>query len=152
MKKNLLFIIIYLSVVLFIFGCAGLTDSQLKSAEAKEVTDFMNECVEAFNDKNLTKWLACFQDNSTIRISQYSSGAIRGTVVSKQRYEKELEDDSFYAINFVDYLNFKLTTIMGDKATVICKHYVSSVTVKTTFDLVKENEKWYISRMDYIWH
>ena len=151
MKKNLLFIIIYLSVVLFIFGCAQ-THTGPKSAEEKEVTDFMKECVEAYNDKNFTKWLACFQDNSTIRISQSGSGAIRGTVVSKQRYEKELEDDSFYATKFVDYLNFKPTTITGDKATLICKHYVSSVTVKTTFDLVKENEKWYISRMDYIWH
>jgi hypothetical protein len=151
MKKNLLFIIIYLSVVLFIFGCAGLTDSQLKSTEAKEVTDFMNECIEAYNNKNLTKWLACFQDNSTIKFAQSGSGFIGGSFVSKQNYEKKL-DDGFYETNINDFRNFKLTTIMGDRATVKCNNYSGNHTVRSTFDLVKENEKWYIIKWDWVWH
>jgi hypothetical protein len=90
MEKNLLIITILLSVILLIFGCTAqtkLADYQPKSAEEKEVLNFMKECEAAYQDKNLTKYLAFFHDNATIRGSSSTAGRHAQPIYTKRQYE-----------------------------------------------------------------
>ena len=85
MKKNLLFTILFSSVLLLIFGCSAqtkLADYKPNSAE-EEVFYFMKECNDAYQGKNYTKWLACFDDNATIKSYRFDWQA---PIFSKREY------------------------------------------------------------------
>ena len=86
MKKRLLFITLFISVLLLVVGCAQtrMADYQPKSAEEKEVLDFMAELNEAFQARDLVKVMACYHDDAKIRIVNPTS--VNHPVVSKQYF------------------------------------------------------------------
>ena len=153
MKKRLLFITLFISVLLLVVGCAQtrMADYQPKSAEEKEVFDFMAELNEAFQARDLTKVMACYHDDAKIRIVNPTS--VSHPVVSKQYFEKWLEGGGFKVMSMdimKEVMNPEIT-IVGDKATV--KGGTSSGHFHNRFvwDLVKDNEKWCIIKDDWWW-
>ena len=147
MKKNLSFIGLLLLVLLLILGCVTrtkLADYQPNSAEEKVVLDFMNECDEAYQDRNMTKWLDCFDESAQITIYQFDLR--RNAVVSKQQYKEYLEGggDSNMPTEITD----PKVTLIGNKATMKCINAIDTG-FPMTFDMVNEEEQWRITRFDW---
>jgi hypothetical protein len=149
MKKNLLFKIVFSSVLLLIFGCAAHTkfaDYQPNSADEKEVFYFMQECNDAYLNRNYTKWLACFDDNATIKSYRQDWTA---PTLSKKEYEGNVAS---YAVGMENNFFDPKINNMGDRATITCLERKEGVEyVKHTFILVKDSEKWSIVKWDYSW-
>jgi hypothetical protein len=150
MKKSLLIITIFLSVLLLLFGCAQtkLADYQPNSAEEKEVIDFILECDEAYQNRDITKWLACHHDNAKIKIS-VPGNMSGGPIVSKSQYKEYCEAGKDKDMSRSGMLNPKIT-MTDDRATIEFQHQEEFL-IMETWDLVKENEKWSIIRSDWTW-
>lgn len=148
MKKSILFITTYLSVLLMIFGCAQIkmADYQPKSAGEKEVLGNLIAYDKALKNRNLEEAMACIHDNATIKLP---SADRRAPVVSKRQFGEYLEAGN-WAETSVILVNPSITT-RGDKATLKCSSAATNVIVKHTFNLIKENEKWSIMKIDYTW-
>ncbi len=151
MKKSFLSAIVLLSVTLFIFGCAAqtkLADYQPKSEEEKEVFEFISECDAAFQNKNMTKYAACFHEDAEIRVYWGDLYSIR--VVSKDIFwEDGLSDGRGAFMGGLKILNPKIT-VNGDKA--IMKYTEGAWEygpLPAYWDLVKENGQWYITKYDW---
>lgn len=151
MKKNLLFITILLSVIFLIFGCTSqfnLADYQPKSAEEKEVLDFMIEFDRAYYDRNLTETMACFHDSATIIGPWGESGRRAKTILTKQQYEDRLRDGAWGS----GRLKNPKINIMGDRATANFRfRNETGYTIFLYFDLVQENEEWSITKYEWTW-
>ena len=149
MKKRLLVTTVYFSVLLLIFGCAAqtkLADYQPKSAEEKEVLDNVVTFDKAIQNRNSAELMACIHDNATIRVPL---AELVGPLVSKRQFEEYLEDGGWG--EFTGILVNPTITTRGDKATLKCSSQGTGVRVKHTFNLIKENEKWYVIKYDFIW-
>ena len=149
MKNRLLVITVYLSVLLFIFGCAQtkLADYQAKSSDEKEELDVIVEEDKAFENRDLARLMACYHDNATIALPSIDRNP---PVVSKRQFEEYLEGGRWGEHSSGTFLNPKIT-IRGDEATVKCSSQATNVIVRHTYNLIKEDEKWYIIKYDYTW-
>ena len=150
MTKKLLLNTVYISILLLIIGCAQtkLADYQPKSTDEEEVLNVILEEENALKNKDLAKLMHCYHDNATISLPTVGRNP---TVVSKQEFEEYLKDGGWASYHFDDpFLNPKIT-ISGNEATLKCSSQPSSITVRHTYNLIKENEKWYITNYDYRW-
>ena len=130
-----------------IIGCVTktkLADYQPNSAEEKVVFNFINECDEAYQDRNMTKWLDCFHENAQIRI--YQADMWKNPVVSKQQYKEYLKrgGDARMINNIVD----PKIIIKGNTATIKCMNDLGAG-FPMTFDMVNEEKQWRISKFDW---
>ena len=128
-------------------GCAGqakLADYQPKSTEEKEVLDLI---IKADTTNDLSEHLACYHDNASIKIPERGEYQRTG---SKQEYKEALEKGFWNDIDR-DTLVGPTIMVMGDKATVKCSNHSEGITFRHTFDLIKENEKWFIVKHNWEW-
>ena len=149
--KRILFLTILLSILLLIFGCTAqtnLSDYQPKSAEEKEVLDFMLKWEDNQKERNLTKYMACFHDNATIK---YNSDSKLKPIISKQQFEDRLKSGHWAEMDTNNMITPTIT-IVRNRATVRCKHYAESYIIVHNIDLIKEGEKWSIIKWNWEWH
>ena len=151
MTKRLLYNTVYIFILLLIIGCAGqtkITEYQPQSTDEKEVLNVILEEHNALKNKDLAKIMDCYYDNATISLPTVGRNP---TVASKREFEEYLKDGGWASYNLDDpFLNPKIT-ISGNEATLKCSSQPASVTVRHTYKLIKENEKWYITNYDYRW-
>ena len=148
MKKSLLFTILFSLVLFFILGCAQtkLADYQPNTAEEKEVFNFMKECNDAYQNRNFTKWLACFDDNATIKSYRYDWQA---PTLSKRQYEDNIVGQAIDMEN--NFYNPQIDN-MGDRAIIkFIERKPRGEYMRHTFTLVKDKGKWSIVKWDYSW-
>jgi hypothetical protein len=151
MNKRYLSAILFFSVLFVLFGCAAqtnLADYQPKSAAEKEVLDFIIECDEGFQNKNMTKYAACFHDDATIEI--FHQDAYHISKISKQLFVKEYLKAGLGPLGAGQEIMDPHITVMGDKAKM---EYLDGASpyrpIPTVWELVKENGKWYIIKYDF---
>ena len=75
--KKIVLTLTGISLLLFVSGCAKteISDTRLydykpASLAEKEVYDFFVGCEKAIDDKNLNKYLACYNDGAKIKIAK----------------------------------------------------------------------------------
>ncbi len=102
---------------------------------------------EAIKNRNLEELMACYHDKARVSLPSIDRNP---PVVSKREWENYLEDGGWGEYGTDIFLNPKIT-IKGDKATFKCSSQAPNVIVRHTYDLIKEDEKWYIINYDYTW-
>ena len=147
MKKRLIVVSVYLSVFLFILGCAQtkLTDYQARSVDEKNIIDVVLEEQKALDNNDLVKLMACYHDDATIMlhfVGRYSPK------VSKRQWEEYLKDDGWGAYG-KKILFISSITIRGDRATLKCSSQAPATMNRHTYNLIKEDEQWYIISYDW---
>ena len=153
MKKAYQFAIPLSLALLFMLGCAletKLADYQPKSAEEAEVVQFVTECDSFYQNKDWPKVFDCLHDDAKIRIDIVGAGFSRA-MVSKPELIKYVEGGKGDIPERSGILNPKIS-MAGDRATIKFSHHEDSFIIIETWDLVKENEKWKITRSDWDWH
>ena len=149
MKSNIP-ILTGLSLLLLIFGCAQtkLYDYQPTSASEKEVFEFFVDCDKAVGEKNLEKYMSCYNDDARIRIF---IGHETNIWVSKEEFRKRLEDGLWDKWESNKFQSPKIT-VNGNKAIVKCTMPGEPPWVaKHKVDLIKENGQWGIIKWGYKW-
>jgi hypothetical protein len=89
-------------------------------------------------------YLKCFHDDASIRV--YRTDAATRVEYSKAQYERYIAEGR-YTDKPTKLYNPNIM-VMGDRATLKCQNDVG-VPIKTTIDMVKENENWFIKRYDW---
>ena len=136
----------------FMLGCAAetkLADYQPKSAEEAEVVQFVTECDSFYQNKDFPKLFDCFHDDAKIRI--YIDGAYRShPMVTKPEFIKYIEGGKSDTMERSGILNPKIS-MTGDRATIKFSHREDGYIIIETWDLVKKNENWKITRSYWDW-
>jgi hypothetical protein len=154
--KNAIGLPVFIIVLSFIFGCAvqtKLADYQPKTADEKAVLDCMTKMNEAMATEDVSKTMAVHHDNAQIRIPQGTSKA--RTMVSKQQFKTYLEGGGFkeMRLNVMEELKVRepVIVVTGDRAIIKGTSPATNVTIQHQWDLVKEEDKWLIIKVDWWW-
>ena len=149
MKTELMFTSIMASFLILILGCAQspqieLSEYQPNSAEEKTLVNFLMECKDAHLKRNYSKWLDCYHENASIKITQ---SEYLNPMLSKQEYKIHLEGGEDIGEE-TSWVNPNIN-MRGDKAVVRFYEHFETVRVKEQIDIIKENGEWKIIRSDW---
>ena len=140
--------IIFVALITFgilVAGCATikLADYEPTSADEEDVLAFMVECDQAFQNKDMTKYVDCFHENASIMI--FEPGGYQR--VSKQEFYDNYLIHGRGSFGRQILYSPKIK-VEGNTAQVFCKEDGSGTNAvfQITWDLTKENGRWYIKR------
>ena len=151
--KNFILILTGLSITFFILGCSktekkdtNLYAHRPATAAKKEVYDFFVECEKAINEKNLDKYLACYNDGAKVKISK---GDGDDPMVTKAGYRNHLKGGAFSELQSRQLKDPQIF-VYGNKVSVRCSKIIDEETIqRLDYRLVKDRGQWRIIRLDY---
>ena len=138
-----------LALIIFI-GCAQtkLANYKPSTPEEDKLYQFFMECNNAYKENNITKWITCFHEEAEIKILKGDLAAQNW--VSKQDYQNYLEKEGGNDLMKLDILDPKFT-VMDHEATMKCfqKQLGGWPNMPTEFKMIKELERWYITKFSW---
>ena len=148
--KYINFVIIFLSISLFLLGCATtkLSDYEPKSEKEREVLEFIIKCDNAFQNEDMVTYADCFHQNAKIKVMHSGVETIR--ILSKQTFTEHYLENGQGVFPGQNIINPKISVNNSTARMAYRENETgvsSSLTVK--WDLVEENGKWYIIK--YSW-
>jgi hypothetical protein len=141
------------SIFLLLIGCAAQTnlkDYKPKSSDEEAIIKVLITGNEALHDQDLSGYMATFHDNATIRAGTASASGFHPVVpmISKKEFSEVYLVSNWVAFAQIKNLNPEIT-VSGDKATLTCLDEKHGYYWEYTYDMVKENDKWYIMKLNW---
>ena len=142
MKRTIIAVILALAFVIFYPMAIQAQTEPDKKAEG-EVREVINQWGKLWNENNQSALLDMYHPDAKI---MYGWGNQKGTA-SKKEYEGILPQ----RITANPSLGLSITKVdaQGEKATVVIDMKTKGQVTRTTFEMIKENEKWLITAFRY---
>jgi len=142
MKRTIVAFILVLGFVIFYPLNILAQTAPDKKAEG-EVIEVINQWGKLWNENNPSALLAMYHPDAKI---MHGWGNQKGTA-SKKEYEGILPQRII--ANPSLGLNISKVEVQGEKATVVADLKTKGGVTRTTFEMIKENEKWLITAFKY---
>ena len=142
MKRTIIAVILALAFVIF-YPMAILAQTEPDKKAEGEVREVINQWGKLWNENNQSALLDMYHPDAKI---MYGWGNQKGTA-SKKEYEGILPQ----RITANPSLGLSITKVdaQGEKATVVIDMKTKGQVTRTTFEMIKENEKWLITAFRY---
>lgn len=145
MTRNIFIVTIFTMLFTSLIGCATTTlvDYKAKTTDEEEIKTTLLNYSEALRDVDAEKALSFYHEDARIMYDRLK------VVVSKQQFSEILP--TMIGKFLPATMGTPKMNVKGDEAIVKVPLDIDVVVLQMTYNLVRENGKWYIMSNNYFW-